>query len=39
RYSIMSIPTLMLYNKGEVVEQLVGLVKPDKIMEKVKRYI
>ncbi|MCB5228753.1 MAG: thioredoxin [Candidatus Cloacimonetes bacterium] len=39
RYSIMSIPTLMLFSKGEVVEQLVGLVKPDKIMEKVKRYI
>lgn len=39
RYSIMSIPTLLLFQKGQVVEQLVGLVKPDKIMEKVKPYI
>lgn len=39
RYSIMSIPTLLVFHKGEVVEQLIGLVKPDKIMEKVKPYI
>ena len=39
RYSIMSIPTLLIFNKGQVVDQLIGLVKPDKIMEKLKAYV
>ena len=39
RYSIMSIPTLLVFHKGQVVEQLIGLVKPDKIMDKLKAYI
>jgi len=34
RYSIMSIPTLLFFKDGEVVNQLVGLVQKDKIMEK-----
>ena len=34
RYSIMSIPTLLVFKNGEVVNQLVGLVQKDKIMEK-----
>lgn len=39
RYSIMSIPTLLIFNKGEVSDQIVGLVRPDKIMEKLKPFL
>ena len=39
KYSIMSIPTLLVFHKGEVVSQLVGLVQKDKIMDKLKAYI
>jgi thioredoxin 1 len=31
RYSVLSIPTLLLFNGGEVVERIVGLQKPAKI--------
>lgn len=34
RYSIMSIPTLLVFKNGEVTDQLVGLVPKDKILEK-----
>ncbi|MEF3693920.1 MAG: thioredoxin [Candidatus Cloacimonadota bacterium] len=34
RYSIMSIPTLLVFKDGEVVNQLVGLVQKEKIIEK-----
>lgn len=36
KYSIMSIPTLLIFKDGEVRDQLVGLVQKDKIMEKLK---
>lgn len=39
RYSIMSIPTLLLFVKGEVVHQMVGLVQKDKIIDKLKTYL
>lgn len=39
RYSIMSIPTLLVFHKGEVVEQLVGLVQKEKIIDKLKSFI
>lgn len=39
RYSIMSIPTLLVFHKGEVVSQLVGLVQKDKIMDKLKSFV
>ena len=39
RYSIMSIPTLLFFVKGEVHEQLVGLVQKDKILNKIKAHI
>lgn len=39
RYSIMSIPTLLLFVKGEVVHQMVGLVQKDKIIDKLKAYL
>ena len=34
RYSIMSSPTLLVFKDGEVVNQLVGLVQKEKIIEK-----
>ena len=39
RYSIMSIPTLLLFHKGEVVQQLVGLVQKEKIIDKLKSFL
>jgi thioredoxin 1 len=39
RFSIMSIPTLLIFNKGEVAAQLIGLVQKDKIMDKLRPYI
>jgi thioredoxin 1 len=39
KYSIMSIPTLLVFHKGEVVSQLVGLVQKDKILDKLKAFI
>lgn len=34
RFGVMSIPTLVLYRDGRVVETLVGLTKPDEILAK-----
>ena len=34
RLGVMSIPTLILYKDGQVVDQLVGLTKPDEILAK-----
>jgi thioredoxin 1 len=34
KYSIMSIPTLLIFKDGVVADQLVGLVQKDKIMSK-----
>lgn len=34
KYSIMSIPTLLIFKDGVVADQLVGLVQKDKIMAK-----
>lgn len=34
RFGVMSIPTLILYKDGLVVDQLVGLTKPDEILAK-----
>jgi thioredoxin 1 len=34
KYSIMSIPTLLVFKDGVVTDQLVGLVQKDKIMAK-----
>lgn len=39
RYSIMSIPSLLLFQNGQVVEQLVGLVSKEKIATKVQPYL
>ena len=34
RFGIMSIPTLLLYRDGRLVEQVVGLTKPDELLAK-----
>ena len=34
RFGVMSIPTLILYKDGQVVDQLVGLTMPDEILAK-----
>lgn len=39
KYSIMSIPTLLVFVNGSVTNQLVGLVQKDKIMDKIKEHI
>jgi thioredoxin 1 len=39
QYSIMSIPTILIFHKGEIVAQLIGLVQKDKILDKLRPYI
>ncbi|MCB5234677.1 MAG: thioredoxin [Candidatus Cloacimonetes bacterium] len=39
KYSIMSIPTLLIMKGGEPVDQLVGLVQKNKIMDKLNPHI
>ena len=34
RFGVMSIPTLLLYRDGSLVEQVVGLTKADEIVAK-----
>jgi len=36
-YGIMSIPTLMLFRKGDVVERIVGVVPQSRLEEVVQR--
>ncbi len=36
RYSIMSIPTLLIFKDGQIRDQLVGLVQKEKILDKLK---
>ena len=35
QYSIMSVPTLFIFNKGEVVEQIVGVVSKRDLKKKI----
>jgi len=39
KYSIMSIPTLLIFVGGTVNDQLVGLVQKEKIMEKLRKHL
>ncbi|RLC48305.1 MAG: thioredoxin [Candidatus Cloacimonadota bacterium] len=39
RYQIRSIPTLLIFNNGKIVEQLVGVQPKDKIIEKINNYL
>ena len=36
QYNIMSIPTLLLFKKGEVVNQIVGAMPKDQLLSKLK---
>ncbi len=38
-YQIMSIPTLMLFNKKEIVEQTVGLTSKESLREIISKYL
>ncbi len=38
-YYVQNIPTLLLFIKGEVAEQFVGLVNKDKLRDKLNEYI
>ncbi|MDI3504777.1 MAG: thioredoxin 1 [Candidatus Cloacimonadota bacterium] len=39
KYSVMSIPTLLIFADGAVRDQLVGLVQKDKILAKLQAYL
>lgn len=39
QYSVMSIPTLLLFKEGKVVSQIIGLVSKDKIMNKIGSFL
>ena len=39
KYSIMSIPTLLVFVNGEISDQLIGLVQKDKSMDKLNKYM
>ncbi len=39
KYGIMSIPTLMIFKGGEVVEQMVGVTAKDKLIEKLTAHM
>ena len=39
QYSIMSIPTLLIFKGGEIVDKIIGVVSKDQIEEKVKVHI
>ncbi len=39
RYGIMSIPTLMIFKNGEVVDQIIGAVPKEYIVEKLEQIL
>ena len=39
KYQVMSIPTIIVFNKGKIVKQIVGVVPKEKLEEAVKPYI
>jgi thioredoxin 1 len=39
RYGVMSIPTTMIFKKGEPVEQMVGVQAKDKLLEKLNKHV
>lgn len=36
RFSVMTIPTLILFKKGEIIKQHVGVIQKDAILEMLK---
>lgn len=39
KYGIMSIPTLMIFHKGEVVKQMTGVQSKETLMGELRKYI
>lgn len=39
RFRIMAIPTLLLFRNGELVDQMVGAIPKQKILEVIKKYL
>ena len=39
KYGVMSIPTLLLFKNGKVMETIIGALPKDKIEEKVKKHL
>jgi thioredoxin 1 len=39
KYQVMSIPTILLFNKGKIVNQTVGAVPKEKLEEVIKPYL
>lgn len=35
RFNIMSIPTLLLFKNGEVIEQIIGAMSKDQLLKKI----
>ncbi len=38
KYMIMSIPTVMLFKDGEIVETMIGLQSKESLVETIKKY-
>jgi len=38
-FGIMSIPTLMIFKKGEMVDMVVGVMAKDALRERIERYM
>lgn len=39
QYGVMSIPTLIIFKSGEIVDQMVGAMGKDQLLEKVSEYL
>jgi len=39
KYSVMSIPTVIVFDNGRVVDRIVGAYPKDKFVEKIKKYL
>ena len=39
KYGIMSIPTVLLFKEGEIVESMIGLQSKDSIIDVIKKHI
>ena len=37
KYGVMSIPTLMVFKNGKIVDQVVGAMSKDQLVDKLKR--
>ncbi|MCJ7740311.1 thioredoxin [Candidatus Microgenomates bacterium] len=39
KYQVMSIPTLMIFHKGNVVKQMIGVQSKETLVEEIKKVI